>query len=45
MTNDGGVDFDKIVGGANASPHEFPWQVGIVMDNEWFCGGTLISNN
>jgi len=40
----------RIVGGTEAGPHEFPWQVGIV--GSWYgqlaqepnCGGTLISS-
>lgn len=38
----------KIVGGQQASPGQFPYQVGmyIQMDlNEVFCGGSLISPN
>jgi len=33
---------DKIVGGVEATPHEFPWQVGLFFDG-YFCGGTIIS--
>ena len=32
---------DKIVGGVEATPHEFPWQVGLFFDG-YFCGGTII---
>jgi len=33
---------EKIVGGVEATPHEFPWQVGLFFDG-YFCGGTIIS--
>merc|ERR1712011_14657 len=33
---------DKIVGGVEATPHEFPWQVGLFFDG-YFCGGSIIS--
>merc|ERR1739837_48284 len=33
---------NKIVGGVEATPHEFPWQVGLFFDG-YFCGGTIIS--
>merc|ERR1712013_688156 len=25
--------------------HEWPWQVGLFIDDAWFCGGSLISEN
>jgi len=31
-----------IVGGSQATPHQFPWQVGIFMDDSYFCGGSII---
>ena len=31
-----------IVGGSEAKPHQFPWQVGIFMDGSYFCGGSII---
>lgn len=31
-----------IVGGQEANPHQFPHQAAIVMDNSYFCGGSLI---
>uniref|UniRef100_A0A0P5P397 Chymotrypsin proteinase 6E n=1 Tax=Daphnia magna TaxID=35525 RepID=A0A0P5P397_9CRUS len=37
------VDSSRIVGGVEAVPHEFPWQVAVTIDGEGFCGGTLIS--
>merc|ERR1712099_103446 len=33
---------DKIVGGQEATPHQFPWQVGLFFDG-YFCGGSIIS--
>jgi len=33
-----------IVGGSEAKPHQFPWQVGIFMDGAYFCGGSVISD-
>jgi len=33
-----------IVGGTEAKPHQFPWQVGIFMDASYFCGGSIISD-
>jgi len=34
----------KIVGGEVATPHEFPWQVGMFIDGAYFCGGSIISD-
>ncbi|KAL7643263.1 UNVERIFIED_CONTAM: hypothetical protein RMT77_006554 [Armadillidium vulgare] len=34
----------KIVGGQEATPHAYPWQVGIFIDDMYFCGGSLISS-
>jgi len=33
---------NKIVGGQEATPHQFPWQVGLFFDG-YFCGGSIIS--
>merc|ERR1711963_814866 len=35
----------KIVGGHEAQEHQWPWQVALFIDNAWFCGGALISEN
>ena len=37
---------NRIVGGHEAILHQFPWQVGLVLDgsNTPFCGGTIIAN-
>jgi len=34
---------NKIVGGDEAAPHQYPWIVALFIDNAWFCGGSLIS--
>merc|ERR1712212_1123053 len=37
----------KIVGGEEAEPHEFPWQVSLrrKYDNFHFCGGSILNEN
>jgi len=35
----------KIVGGHEAQEHEWPWQVALFIDDAWFCGGAIISEN
>merc|ERR1712168_762287 len=35
---------EKIVGGHEAAEHEWPWQVALFIDDAWFCGGSLISD-
>merc|ERR1712240_874572 len=35
---------DKRVGGEEATPHSYPWMVALFVDDPWFCGGTLISD-
>merc|ERR1712211_132755 len=35
---------DRIVGGHEAAHHEWPWQVALFIDDAWFCGGSLISD-
>merc|ERR1712045_598160 len=42
---EGPPSMDKIVGGFEATPNQWPWQVALFIDNAWFCGGTLISEN
>ncbi|XP_076042642.1 chymotrypsin BI-like isoform X2 [Oratosquilla oratoria] len=34
----------RIVGGTEATPHAFPWQVALFLDETSFCGGSLISD-
>jgi len=35
---------NRITGGSTAARGQFPWQVALLIDNAWFCGGSLISN-
>ena len=40
--------YERIVNGFEAPPHSLPFQVGIILpfqNNQFFCGGTLISPN
>ena len=37
-------DFPKIVGGQDAQPGEWPWQVALLREAFPFCGGSLVSN-
>merc|ERR1739838_161768 len=34
----------KIVGGHEAAENEWPWQVALFIDDAWFCGGSIISD-
>ena len=34
----------RITGGSAASHGQFPWQAAIIIDSNYFCGGSLISN-
>ncbi|XP_076042129.1 brachyurin-like [Oratosquilla oratoria] len=34
----------RIVGGSQATPHAYPWQVALFIDSSFFCGGALISD-
>jgi len=34
----------RIVGGYEAVPHSFPWMAALFVDEQWFCGGTIISD-
>merc|ERR1712142_1319319 len=36
---------DKIVGGFEAEENQWPWQVALFIDNAWFRGGSIISEN
>merc|ERR1712212_1187762 len=31
--------------GVEGEPNQWPWQVALFIDNAWFCGGALISEN
>jgi len=35
----------RIIRGSSTTRGEFPWQVGMIVDDENFCGGSLISPN
>ena len=35
---------DRIVGGHEAAENEWPWQVALFIDDAWFCGGSIISD-
>lgn len=37
-------DQERIVGGTNASPNEFPWIAVLFKSGKQFCGGSLITN-
>jgi secreted trypsin-like serine protease len=34
----------RITNGIVAAPGQFPWQVALIIDNMYFCGGSLISS-
>jgi secreted trypsin-like serine protease len=34
----------RITGGTTASRGQFPWQVALIIDDTWFCGGSVISS-
>jgi len=36
--------YQRITNGLTASRGQFPWQVAIVFDNTFLCGGSLISS-
>jgi secreted trypsin-like serine protease len=35
---------NRITGGSSAARGQFPWMVALIIDNTWFCGGSLISS-
>merc|ERR1712013_749436 len=35
----------RIVGGVEATEHAWSWQVALFIDDAWFCGGSIISEN
>merc|ERR1712050_331712 len=35
---------ERIVGGHEAEEHQWPWQVALFIDDAWFCGGSLITD-
>merc|ERR1712209_388419 len=34
----------KTICGQEAAHHEWPWRVALFIDDAWFCGGSLISD-
>uniref|UniRef100_A0AAG5DA17 Phenoloxidase-activating factor 2 n=1 Tax=Anopheles atroparvus TaxID=41427 RepID=A0AAG5DA17_ANOAO len=40
----GNPDTERIVGGHNADPNEWPWIAGLFNNGRQFCGGSLIDN-
>jgi secreted trypsin-like serine protease len=34
----------RITNGIPAPQYKFPWQVALIIDNMYFCGGSLISS-
>jgi len=44
VTPIGPVKSGRIVGGNEAAPHSYPHQVALFIDDMYFCGGSLISN-
>ena len=38
-------DEGRIVGGFEAEEHEWPWIVALFIDDMWFCGGSLITDD
>ena len=36
---------ERIVGGFEAEEHEWPWIVALFIDDMWFCGGALITDD
>ena len=37
-------ELQRITGGSTASRGQFPWQVALIIDNAYFCGGSVISS-
>jgi secreted trypsin-like serine protease len=35
----------QIIGGAAAVQKQFPWQMLLIVDRSWLCGGSLITAN
>ncbi|XP_045139179.1 brachyurin-like [Portunus trituberculatus] len=44
VTPTGPIRSPRIVGGREASPHSWPHQAALFIDDIYFCGGSLISN-
>ena len=39
---DGSNGYERIVGGQEAEPNSYPFMVSLVIDDLYFCGGSLI---
>jgi len=37
------VPTSRVIGGVDATPGYWPWQVGLYFSGQFFCGGSLIS--
>jgi secreted trypsin-like serine protease len=37
-------EHQRITDGSNAARGQFPWQVALIIDNAYLCGGSLISS-
>jgi len=35
---------NRITNGSPAERGQFPWQVALIIDGSWFCGGSLINS-
>lgn len=33
---------DRVVGGWEAIPHQYPWMAALFIDDQYFCGGSII---
>ncbi|XP_011212391.2 serine proteinase stubble [Bactrocera dorsalis] len=45
IKNPAAPDQERIVGGTNASPNEFPWIAVLFKSGKQFCGGSVITKN
>ncbi|KAF4517250.1 hypothetical protein B566_EDAN011634 [Ephemera danica] len=47
LVNDNGKTHPeaRIVNGTQAERHQFPYHVGVMVDNAYLCGGSMITNS
>jgi secreted trypsin-like serine protease len=38
------MNSQRIIGGVEATPNSWPWQVALAFTNYYFCSGSLINN-